>query len=229
MNISVIIPTYNEERFITKTVKKIIERTEQPVKEIIIVDGGSTDNTIRYAKPFPLVRIITSPRKGRAVQMNYGASKAKGELLYFLHADTIPPQNFDLQIKKEVTKGSPAGCYRLGFNRKHPMLNFYAWCTRFDIDAFRFGDQSLFLTKNVFEETGGFREDHLVMEDNDMVRRIKKNYSFTILPERVTTSARKYENNGFIWLQIIFLIIYTFYQAGVSQVTLQKIYRKLIN
>src|SRR5699024_12194073 len=91
-------------------------------------------------------------------------------VLYFLHADTLPPRNFALDILKSVKKGLNAGCFRLSFNSKHPLLQGYAWFTRFNADCFRFVDQSLFITHAAFDRAGGFREDHIEMEDQEIVR-----------------------------------------------------------
>ena len=228
MKISVIIPAYNEEERIARTIESVFSRENGGVEEVIVVDGGSTDRTVNEVQSTS-ARILSSPQKGRASQMNYGAANAKAELLYFLHADTFPPELFDKKIVDAVAEGDKAGCFRLSFDRDHPMLNFYAWCTRFDIDAFRFGDQSLFVNKEFFDSMGGFREDHIVMEDQEMVKRIKKEASFIILTEEVITSSRKYLENGVLKLQLIFTLILVLYKAGVSQAKLVLIYEKLLH
>lgn len=227
MKISIIIPVYNEEEFIAETIDQIIATSPNRVEEIIVVDGGSTDSTVQKVSETS-AKVVISPKKGRAAQMNYGAFKAKGAILYFLHADSFPPAGFDLKILKEVEQESSAGCFRLAFDRDHWLLNFYAWCTRFDVDLFRFGDQSLFIKKDLFWEIGGFREDHVVMEDQEIIKRIKKRDSFSILPERVITSARKYRENGMLRLQLIFTLIVILYKLGFSQQKLVSVYRRLV-
>jgi len=227
MKISVIIPAYNEEEFIAETISRVMAMSRNRVEEIIVVDGGSTDSTVQKASKTS-AQVVVSPKKGRAAQMNYGAFKAEGDILHFLHADSFPPEDFDLKILNEVKQGNSAGCYRLAFDTDHWLLNFYAWCTRFDIDLFRFGDQSLFIRKDQFWEIGGFREDHVVMEDQEIIKRIKKKDSFTILPERVITSARKYKENGMLRLQLIFTLIVILYKLGFSQQKLVSVYRKLV-
>lgn len=215
MTLSVIIPVFNEARIIADTIKTINERSANPVN-IIVVDGGSEDETCRQAKAAG-AEIISSPRKGRAAQMNVGAEHAVGDLLYFLHADSLPPQHFDQKIEQAYNRGYVSGCFQLAFDGDSKLLDIYAWFTRFDIDAFRFGDQSLFIVKDSFEKIGGFREDHLVMEDNEIVRRIKKQFSFIILDDKVETSGRAYRQGGELRLQIIFIIIVFLYHCGVSQ------------
>jgi len=227
MKISVIIPAYNEEEFIAETISRVMAMSRNRVEEIIVVDGGSTDSTVQKASKTS-AQVVVSPKKGRAAQMNYGAFKAEGDILHFLHADSFPPEDFDLKILNEVKQGNSAGCYRLAFDTDHWLLNFYAWCTRFDIDLFRFGDQSLFIRKDQFWEIGGFREDHVVMEDQEIIKRIKKKDSFTILPERVITSARKYKENGMLRLQLIFTLIVILYKLGFSQQKLVSVYKRLV-
>ncbi|MDZ7658769.1 glycosyltransferase [Fodinibius sp.] len=143
MSISVIIPTFNEADSITETIEKVQEHSKGYILEILVVDGGSTDATINRAKQAG-AEIFESPDKGRAAQMNFGAKQAQGEILYFLHADTHPPKDFDSAIMSAVNQERQAGCFQLAFDYDHFLLRFYSWFTRFDIDLFRFGDQSLF-------------------------------------------------------------------------------------
>lgn len=228
MGISVIIPTYQEEDHISQTIEEVQKRHLGLVSEILVVDGGSSDATVERAKQTG-AEVIDSPRKGRAAQMNEGAGRATSPILYFLHADTIPPAKFDKQIKNAMNKGFKAGCFRLAFDRENWLLSTYSWFTRFDVDAFRFGDQSLFIETECFKEIDGFREDHLLMEDNEIIRRIRKHYSFALLDDEVETSSRSYERAGFLKLQLVFAIIYILYFLGVEQKKLMELRKKFIN
>ena len=202
--ISIIIPTYNEEECVSKTLKNIqLNENNNLIKEIIIVDGGSTDKTIEKAKECG-VRVIVSKKKGRAVQMNEGAAVASERILHFIHADSQLPINFDTDVMEAVNNGYSAGCFRLAFDYEHWFLKLNCWFTRFDKSAFHYGDQSLFITRDIFNKVQGFNENYMVFEDLDIIRRIKKICKFKILKKSIVTSARKYVENG---------VFYKYYQC----------------
>ncbi|HXH99479.1 MAG TPA: TIGR04283 family arsenosugar biosynthesis glycosyltransferase [Sphingobacteriaceae bacterium] len=226
--ISIIIPTYNEAEQIAQTITKTQGAIGAYEAEIIVVDGDSTDDTVAIAKECGAI-IIKSERKSRAAQMNKGASVAKYNTLYFLHADSIPPNNFTKQILKAFDDGAKSGCFRLAFDYDHWFLKANAWFTRFDVNAVRFGDQSLFVSKEVFEKSGGFKEDLLMMEDQEIIHRIKKYGRFKVLNDVVTTSARKYFDNGIYRMQGIFYRIWAQYYMGSSQESLLELHRRLIS
>jgi len=226
--ISIIIPTYNEAAAIQSTVRALWAHDEKNlIREIIVCDGGSRDSTVEAAKAEG-VTVIVSPRKGRSAQMNVGAGMATGAVLYFLHADTVPPKGFTQDIANAVSNGFAAGCYRLAFDDDHWFLKANCWFTRFDVDAIRFGDQSLFVTKKAFAAVGGFCEQHIVLEDQHLVKQLKKRGRFTVLQKSVTTSARKYRENGIYKTQGIFFLIYFLYRFGYSQQQLVSTYRRLV-
>ncbi len=226
--ISIIIPTWNEALTISKTIETLEEADEANlVNEIIVVDGGSSDGTMSAAKAAG-AKAIKCPKKGRAAQMNFGASIAANEVLYFLHADTIPPRNFSADICEAISKGFSSGCYRLSFDYDHWFLKANCWFTRFNVNAVRFGDQSLFVTKNIFEKSGGFREELLMMEDQEIIGRFRKYGKFIVMRRSVVTSARKYFDNGIYRMQAIFFLIWLMYYLGYSQKKLLAVYRSLI-
>jgi rSAM/selenodomain-associated transferase 2 len=225
---SIIIPTYNEADQIAHTINQANAANAGHKAELMVVDGGSSDNTIELASQCGAT-IIKSERKGRAAQMNTGAAAAKYNLLYFLHADSIPPDNFTSQIMEAHSKGAGSGCFRLKFDYDHWFLKANAWFTRFDVNAVRFGDQSLFVTKEVFEKAGGFREDLVMMEDQEIIHRLKKHGSFKVMPDCVITSARKYLDNGIYRMQLIFYRIWAMYYLGYSQQQMLKVHRNLIH
>ncbi|MGF7080359.1 TIGR04283 family arsenosugar biosynthesis glycosyltransferase [Mucilaginibacter sp. UYCu711] len=225
--ISIIIPTFNEADQILTTIGQVNQTRADEQFEIIIADGGSTDNTAALAKQSGAI-VLNSTRKGRAAQMNTGAKQAKGDILYFLHADTVPPKGYLADIKEAVANGYAAGCFMLSFDHSHWFLKANCWFTRFDVDAIRFGDQSLFVTKTAFEQAGGFAEEHIVMEDQELIRRLRKKVRFKIIKKPVITSARKYLENGIYKTQGIFFLIFFLYKFGYSQHKLVRIYKKLM-
>lgn len=226
--ISIIIPTYNEAENIAETIEKIKCRDNgNLIAEIIVSDGQSTDETVTIASNAGATAVV-SEKKGRSAQMNYGASKANGEILYFLHADSIPPENFTNHILNAIEKKYTSGCFRLSFDYQHWFLKANCWFTRFDVNAIRFGDQSLFVTKDVFKKSGGFDENLLMMEDQEIIYRIKKYGKFLVMKEAATTSARKYLDNGIYRMQFIFFRIWLLYYLGYSQQDLLKLHKKLI-
>lgn len=225
--ISVIIPTFNEAAIIAQTIKTLRSFDKQQcIREIIVSDGNSTDSTIKIAQEAG-AKVITT-KKGRAAQMNAASTIAQGEILYFLHADTRPPETFAQLIIDAYSNGYTSGCFRLEFDKEHWFLKANSWFTRFNINAFRFGDQSLFVSKNIFEKSGGFNENLIILEDQEIIPRLKKQGNFIVLPKPVITSSRKYILNGIYKTQIIYFLIYILYRCGVSQLNLLMIYKKLI-
>lgn len=224
---SIIIPAYNEADQIAQTISKTLAALGSQHAEIIVADGGSTDDTARIAEGCGAT-VVQSEKKGRAAQMNIGASVAQYNLLYFLHADSIPPNDFGTQILNAHTAGAKSGCFRLAFDHDHWFLKANAWFTRFNVNAVRFGDQSLFVTKDVFEKSGGFREDLVMMEDQEIIHRLKKHGRFVVLNDYVTTSARKYLDNGVYRMQGVFYRIWAMYYLGFKQEQMLKVYKRLI-
>ncbi len=225
--ISIIIPAYNEEKNIAG-ILKYIKNNSSPnhIKEIIVVDGGSIDNTINIATSYN-VTVLNAP-KGRAKQLNHGAQHAKSDILYFLHVDTYPPKKFDQSIVNTVAKGNKVGCFQMRFDCDCKFLNFFAWFTKVNHKLCRGGDQSLFITKDFFKETKGFNEDYVIYEDNEFISRIYKLTNFTVLPLKVITSARRYQEYGKIKLQYHFGVIHLKNFLGAGPKSLHDYYQRKI-
>ena len=226
--ITVIIPTFNEEYFIESALKQLkILDIDNLISEIIVADGNSTDNT-RIIAIRCGATVLVCPKRGRSAQMNYAATLADENVLYFIHADTNPPKNFTTAIYDAVKLGFNAGSFRLKFDYDHWFLKVNAWFTRFNIDSVRFGDQSLFVTKKTFKASGGFLESLVVMEDQHIITKLKKLGSFKLIQKSVVTSSRKYLENGIFKTQGVFFIIFLMYKFGFSQATLVNTYRKML-
>jgi rSAM/selenodomain-associated transferase 2 len=225
--ISIIIPTFNEAASIAETILKTKTAIGKGDMELIVADGGSSDETVSIAQSLD-VTVIKCRHKGRATQMNEGAIAAKGDILYFLHADSIPPNGFNSHILHARQNGAISGCFQLSFDYTHWFLKTNCWFTRFNINAVRFGDQSLFVTKDVFIKCGGFREDLIIMEDQEIIHRIKQHGKFKVMNAKVITSARKYLHNGIFRMQFIFYRTWLLYQLGFTQSYLMQMHRNIV-
>ncbi len=207
--ISIIIPVLNEENLIQQQLNSIIKQvSDLPiVREIIVVDGGSSDDTVKIASSFSQVKVLSS-EKGRAKQMNLGAKNAKAEILYFLHIDSIPPTDFDLHILVAHQNSAKAGCFRMKFRSNHLWLKLMGWFTRFNHRSCRGGDQSLYVDRNLFWTLGGYNEEYIIYEDNEFISKLYTSNSFTVIPETLSTSARMYITHGVAKLQYLYVMIY---------------------
>ncbi|MDX1270283.1 TIGR04283 family arsenosugar biosynthesis glycosyltransferase [Bizionia paragorgiae] len=246
--ISIIIPVLNEVEIIGNLLSYLSNNsTATNSTEIIVVDGGSTDGTLDLVRTFsvientkkadsitkpefkhqPNIFLIKSP-KGRAKQMNLGAQAATGNVLYFLHADSFPPKDFDQLIINEVNRGNNAGCFRMQFDSNHWWLRLAGWLTQFSWRASRGGDQSQFISKELFFELGGFDENYTIYEDNDLINKLYARKQFVVIQEWLTTSARRYQEHGIWKLQFHFWAIYVKKWFGASAKDLLAYYNKHI-
>ena len=209
-SISIIIPVYNESATITILLEHLNKMVSSfsNIEEIILVDGGSQDDTCKIISTYitesksKIKTVLFNSSKGRAKQMNLGAVKSTAPILYFLHADSYPPQDFDKHIIEQVATGNTAGCFRMKFNSNHWWLRIAGWLTQFKWRACRGGDQSQFITRALFEAIGTYNEQFIIYEDNDLISKLYARNQYTVIQKWLTTSARKYEENG-VWLSLI--------------------------
>ena len=226
--ITIVIPILNEEKNIGKLLQYLLDSSNpENILEIIVVDGGSSDDSKNIVSKFSQITLLNSG-KGRAKQMNLGAKHAKGSILYFLHADSFPPKNFDQFIIKKIKKGNNAGCFRMQFNSNHWWLTLASWLTKFNWKVCRGGDQSLFITKNLFEELNGFDENYIMYEDYVIVNELYKRKDFLVINKKLKTSARLYEKHGIFKLQYHYWTIHLKKWLGADAETLYKYYKKHI-
>ncbi|SDX57941.1 TIGR04283 family arsenosugar biosynthesis glycosyltransferase [Hymenobacter psychrophilus] len=226
--VSIIIPTFNEGSHIGRLLAHLraICGPDAAV-EIVVADGGSSDATATEAAAHG-ARVLACPRRGRAAQLNHGAAHARGQLLYFLHADSLPPATLLPDLRAAVAAGAAAGCYRLRFDEPHWFLAANAWFTRFNFNGIRYGDQSLFVQRAVFGQAGGYCEQLQLLEDQEIVGRLRRCGPFRVLPGYIITSARRYRRNGIYRLQGIFALVTGLYWLGVSQPRLVRVYKRLV-
>lgn len=197
--VSIIIPTLNEQETIEATLERL--RLQFPQCEMIVVDGGSLDETVSLAQKY--AHVVTSNR-GRANQMNVGALSAKGDILWFIHADTnVEKQALDCIQEAMQIKNVIGGGFRLQFLEDNRKLRLIARLSNIRARYLHwiFGDQSMFVRRSAFEAIGGFPNISL-MEDLEISRTLKQRGKLVLLSPASTTSARRFMEGG-IWKTIL--------------------------
>ena len=221
--ISVIIPTLDEGAVIGPTLKSL---KEAPGVEFIVVDGGSQDRTVEIARRHAKV---LSSEAGRGRQMNVGARHAKGEILLFLHADSIlRPMAFSRILNALKDPEVIGGAFRLGIDTRKFLLRVVAifanWRTA--ITRIPYGDQGIFVRRNVFEQLGGY-PDQPLMEDLEFSRRLKRQGRLVLLPDRILTSSRRWDQEGIFYTTFRNQMLVFLYFLGVSPERLVRWYRRI--
>jgi len=219
--ISIIIPTLNEAANLLPT---LASTQNAPDTEVIVVDGGSIDETVDVARSWGIEVIPSAP--GRARQMNVGAARAMGEVLLFLHGDTCLPSGFDQYVRKILDRpGVVAGAFRLRIDANLPGLRIMERLV--DVRSrplqFPYGDQAIFLRPELFWDMGGFPEMP-IMEDFELVRRLRRRGRIVTAPVPVLTSARRWKNLGIVRATFINYAIPLAYYLGASPSRLARWY-----
>jgi rSAM/selenodomain-associated transferase 2 len=222
VELSVIVPMLNEEHTIARTLDAI--RRSAPKAEIIVVDGGSNDESVMRAKS--LADIVVSSERGRARQMNCGARTAVGNVLAFVHADTIVPATFAEDIASAVSNPAIVGgrfdvqldSDALVFRLIGAMISLRSRLSRTGT-----GDQAIFVRREVFDRLGGFPDLDLC-EDLDFTRQMKRAGAVACLRSRVITSSRRWTNDGVARTVLRMWTIRALYLLGVSPARLKRHY-----
>lgn len=222
--ISIIVPVYNEEKTLEKTLRCLAHLPGE--KEILIADGGSTDSTRTIAEK---EGILLDTPKGRARQMNEAAKQARGEILWFVHSDSVVSENSLKAIENAIQTGRIGGCFSLYF---YDGKGFNLWWIarlsnrRAKTLHLMFGDQGLFIRKDVFDGLGGYA-DMPIMEDWDFSVRAHRKGQMCVLKERIGTSARRFREGGV--LRTLFRMHRTKigYLRGVPPEQLAKAYKEV--
>jgi len=220
-SISIIIPTLNEASNLASTLGSIQNASNV---EVIVVDGGSSDETVTVARSWG-AEVHTSP-PGRARQMNAGSARATGEMLLFLHGDTRLPSGYDNYVRKILTHPhAVAGAFQLRIDGKLPGLRIAERMVnvRSRRLQFPYGDQAIFLRADLFREMGGF-PDMPIMEDFELIRRLRRRGRVVIAPVPILTSARRWENLGIVRTTLINYAIPLAYYLGASPSRLARWY-----
>jgi len=229
MQISVIIPTFNEEATIEKTLDAISRLVN--VDEVVIVDGGSADKTTEIIenyglkKPFKLVKFGEANR-GR--QLHEGARHASHEIFWFLHADTRPAQGCAREIKKYMNHDSiVGGNFKVLFDGGSRWARFMMWLhPQLQATGLIYGDSAIFARRATYEKIGGYKPIP-ILEDVDFVKRLRRKGDFRFLTKAVTTSSRRFREGGFWWTFTKWSAVQSLYWLGVPPKILAKKYKAL--
>ena len=222
VRLSIIIPALNEAATIKQTLDVL--RAFREKAEVIVVDGGSVDETISIARSCG-VSVLQSKGRGRGAQMREGAKAAKGNVLWFLHADTRPAPETMEQMRRALENAKIGGgnftvCFDGDCRAARFLTRLYPQLRK--INLF-YGDSAIFVRRDVYERIGGFAS-FPIFEDLDFIQKLKRTGEIITLPAVVTTSSRRFENKSFVLTFLRWTILQTLYWLGVSPDALHKIY-----
>ncbi len=222
-SLAVILPTLNEAAYLAETLAHVMRGQPQ---EIVVADGGSTDDTVAVARRAGAT-VLSVPR-GRARQMNAAAAAVQSELLLFLHADTLLPENYiDIVRRTLRSPAVAAGAFQFALRESIAERRGIEALVRLRCRfwGLPFGDQGLFVRRDLFQALGGFM-DRPLLEDVDLVRRLRRWGRIVIRPEAAPTSARRWQQLGVLRTFLLNHVIMLGYYAGVSPTRLAAWYRR---
>ena len=221
-SLTVVVPALNEAQSIGATLDAV--RRLGPTPEAIVVDGGSADDTRARAEAGG-ARVIAGPR-GRGSQMAVGAATARGEVLWFLHADTLPPADAVEHITAALADPAVVGGnFEIRFDGDFAAARFLTWLYRhLALIGLRYGDSGYFVRRSDYEAAGGFRP-YPIFEDLDLLRRLRKRGRFVRVPAIVTTSSRRFRGRSFVLVFARWAVLQCFYWIGVSPARLGRWYQ----
>ncbi|MCF7792519.1 MAG: TIGR04283 family arsenosugar biosynthesis glycosyltransferase [Candidatus Cloacimonetes bacterium] len=221
--ISIIIPVYDEPQINSSLAK--LRSQEYKHLEIIVVDGDENAKTLNLIEDDNVIKIASRP--GRAVQMNAGAKKAKGDVLLFLHADSLLPENGLKMIDQIIKSGFKAGAFDIWFESRNWLIREVISRTaslRSRLFRIPYGDQGQFFSRFFFHELGGYAEIP-IMEDIQIMKRVRsKKEKVFIIPHKVRTSARRWEEEGIFFVMLRNPILSGLFFLGVPAEKLIRFY-----
>ena len=221
--LSIVIPALNESANLARLLPDLA--TREAGAEVIVVDGGSEDDSREVVARVQGARWLASPR-GRARQMNAGARASRGDVVLFLHADTVLPDGAGAAIRAALADpGVVGGRFDVRLDSRRPLLAVVAWMMnqRSRLTGLATGDQAIFVRRSVLDALGGYADIPL-MEDIELSRRLKRCGRVTALRLRVTTSARKWEREGVVRTIVLMWTLRLLYALGVAPARLHRWY-----
>lgn len=219
-SLSIIIPALNEEVRLAATLGALPSGVE-----VVVVDGGSSDATRAIAREYGAQLVISE--QGRARQMNIGAQNASGETLLFLHADTVLPLGFQEEVESCLSReGAVAGAFRLNLVGNKRGLRLVSWGANMRSRYFElpYGDQALFMGREIFAELGGF-PDVALMEDFMLITALRKRGKVVLAEKYVESSGRKWQQQGLIRTTLVNQLILAGFFLGLTPEFLAQMYR----
>jgi rSAM/selenodomain-associated transferase 2 len=226
IEISIVMPVFKEAGVINETILDLRRLTDGSKTEVIVVDGDPFGSTVRAINDKQIITAVAE--KGRARQMNHGASRASGDVVLFLHADCrLPLQAMSLIRHAMRDEGCVGGAFNIGFDTDRKIFRITEWYVKHRTRFTRvpFGDQAIFVRREYFDRINGYAVIPL-MEDVELMRRIRKRGDrICILPEKVYTSVRRWEREGILYCTLRNLILQASYLAGVRPERLVTWYR----
>ena len=229
MQISVIIPTLNEELTIKKTLDALSRLVN--ISEVVVVDGGSTDKTIEIVESYHLnkkIQLVKFGAASRGRQLHEGTKYAAGDIFWFLNADTRPVQGCGRQIKQYMRYDEiVGGNFEVVFDGKSYWARFLTWLyPQLRSIGLVYGDSAMFARRETYEKIKGFR-DLPLFEDVDLYNRLQKKGSFVHINLFVTTSSRRFENRSFVRTFAGWSIFQGLYWVGIPPRLLAKGYKRI--
>ena len=229
--VSVIIPCLNEVHHVGAVIRLLqtARLHANTATQIIVVDGGSDDGTLAYLQGLGDAITLLRSKPGRAVQMNAGAGRADYDTLYFVHADTRPPVTCLRDVAEAVESGHDIGGYAFSFDSPSRLLRFNSYLTGFNVLATRGGDQSIFIRRSLFWQHGGYDPRWVIMEEYDLMRRIKAAGSdYCLLKGRTLVSDRKYRGRTWARVQIANIAAMALWRSGAKPEAIRRRYVALL-
>lgn len=225
LRLAIVVPALNEEDTLRSNLPAALDAAD----EVVVSDGGSTDQTVTVARELG-ARVVSGP-PGRGGQLNRGAAEALAAgagVLVFLHADTVLPPGGAAAVHAAIEQGAPGGAFLVRFDADRPMqrlgaklINLRTHLTRLPL-----GDQAQWATRETFERLGGFR-DWPILEDLDFALRLRRGGGMALIEAPVTTAARRFLEQGVVRTVATNWLIWLLFFLGVPPRRLARLYRHI--